>query len=148
MEAKFDNLIKLLNKIGEEARDSYKEKLKKGDAIASGKLYNSVNYRVVSTGTGVRLEFTLLDYWIHVEEGRKAGGKMPPISSIRSWMVTRGIPETPGGAYRIARAISKRGIKPRPYMKEVKKEIRSWSSEIQKAIKSDYDIYLKQKKTS
>lgn len=57
----FTHLIEQLNLIGNSVRQEYKAKVKKG-AYATGKLYNSVNYRLDITETGVKLVFLATDY--------------------------------------------------------------------------------------
>lgn len=133
----YTNLTKLLNTIGAEIRDKYKEKVKAG-AYATGKLYNSVQYKVNVTETSIRLSLNLEDYWINVEEGRVAGKKMPPLSVIRKWMLSKGIPDKNGLAYIISRKISKKGIKAKPYLKQTKNEvIPNYLDDITKAINKD-----------
>jgi len=131
------NLIKVLNVIGAEIRDKYKAKLKTG-AYATGKLYNSVQYRISVTDKYVKLSFSLEDYWINVEGGRAAGKRMPPVSVIRKWMLSKAIPDKDGLAYAISRKISKVGIKAKPYFKQTKMEvIPNYLDDITKAINKD-----------
>jgi hypothetical protein len=100
----WDNLKTTLDIIGKMARDDYKEKLKAG-SFATGKLYNSVKYRIDITENGVKLSFVdLPDYYLNLENGIKAG-KMPPISVIQKWIIDKGIPDKPGLAFLIARSI-------------------------------------------
>jgi phage gpG-like protein len=54
-------------------------------------------------------------YGKYVEFGRKPG-RMPPPSALIPWMKRHGIPAS--AAFLVARAIAKRGIKPKPYMHE------------------------------
>lgn len=50
----------------------------------------------------------------YVERGRLPGGRMPPVSIISAWAVRHGMPARAG--WPIARAIARRGIKPRPVL--------------------------------
>lgn len=139
----YTNLIKILNTIGTEIRDKYKEKIKTG-AYATGKLYNSVQYKVSVTDSSVKLSLNLEDYWINVENGRVAGKKMPPISVIRKWMLSKSIPDKNGLAYLISRKISKKGIKAKPYLKQTKNEvIPNYMDDITKAINQDLKESIK-----
>ena len=139
----YTNLIKILNTIGTEIRDKYKEKIKTG-AYATGKLYNSVQYKVSVTDSSVKLSLNLEDYWINVENGRAAGKKMPPISVIRKWMLSKSIPDKNGLAYLISRKISKKGIKAKPYLRQTKNEvIPNYMDDITKAINKDLKESLK-----
>lgn len=142
----YNNLIKILNTIGTEIRDKYKEKVKTG-AYATGKLYNSVQYKVSVTDSSVKLSLNLEDYWINVENGRAAGKKMPPISVIRKWMLSKNIPDKNGLAYLISRKISKKGIKAKPYLRQTKNEvIPNYMDDITKAINQDLKESLNKKK--
>lgn len=142
----YTNLIKTLNIIGTEIRDKYKEKVKTG-AYATGKLYNSVQYKVSVTDSSVKLSLNLEDYWISVENGRAAGKKMPPISVIRKWMLNKSIPDKNGLAYLISRKISKKGIKAKPYLKQTKNEvIPNYMDDITKAINADLKESINKKK--
>lgn len=133
----YTNLIKVLEIIGAEVRDKYKEKVKAG-AYATGKLYKSVQYKVNITEQSIKLSLNLEDYWINVEQGRVAGKKMPPVSVIRKWMLSKGIPDKNGLAYVISRKISKKGIKAKPYLKQTKNEvIPNYLDDITKAINKD-----------
>ena len=139
----YTNLIKILNTIGTEIRDKYKEKIKTG-AYATGKLYNSVQYKVNVTDNSVKLSLNLEDYWINVENGRAAGKKMPPISVIRKWMLSKSIPDKNGLAYLISRKISKKGIKAKPYLRQTKNEvIPNYMDDITKAINKDLKESIK-----
>lgn len=139
----YTNLIKILNTIGTEIRDKYKEKIKTG-AYATGKLYNSVQYKVNVTDNSVKLSLNLEDYWINVENGRVAGKKMPPISVIRKWMLNKSIPDKNGLAYLISRKISKKGIKAKPYLRQTKNEvIPNYMDDITKAINKDLKESIK-----
>ena len=140
------NLIKILNTIGTEIRDKYKAKIKSG-AYATGKLYNSVQYKVSITESSVKLSLNLEDYWINVENGRASGKKMPPISVIRKWMLSKSIPDKNGLAYLISRKISKKGIKAKPYLKQTKNEvIPNYMDDITKAINQDLKESINKKK--
>jgi hypothetical protein len=94
------------------------------DKKATGKLIRSIDYRVVINETKLLvrdLEVRILaeDYLRNVDEGRKAGSKMPPPSKLDKWIVARGIaPRDKKGKlvprknlqFVIAKGIQKRGI--------------------------------------
>lgn len=54
------------------------------------------------------------DYAINVEDGRKAGSRMPPKDVLLPWMARHGIPEE--AEYAIRKHIAVHGIKPKPFM--------------------------------
>ena len=58
-----------------------------------------------------------LEYYRVMEEGRRPG-KFPPLSAISAWATRKGIPQ--GAVYVIARAIARRGIKGRFFMRQGK----------------------------
>lgn len=137
----FTNTIDTLELIGQLVRDQYRGQLKKNGNISTGKLYNSIGYKIEVTDTGVNLYFLALDYYIYIENGRKSG-KFPPINVIKKWMVSKGIPESNNTAYVIARKISKKGIPAKPYLRNIKKELPSFTDDITKAIEKDLEDYL------
>ena len=53
-------------------------------------------------------------YGRFVEFGRKPGSRPPPSSALVPWMKRHGMPAS--GAFALARAIARGGIKPQPYM--------------------------------
>lgn len=77
-------LIQALEEIGEAIVEEYKSELRIRDKIASGVLFNSVNYRIEQNINGLTLYFNADDYYINVEKGRKPGGKFPPINVIKA----------------------------------------------------------------
>lgn len=143
----YKNLEQELIKVGEFIRDSYKEKLIAGGVYATGNLYNSIGYRLDITTTGIVLKFIALDYYIDIEEGRAPNSKMPPIDVIRKWMISRGIPDKPGTAFLIARSIGIKGIRPKPYFREVRIQAEEYIPKIKAAIEADIKIYADNKFT-
>ena len=139
------NLIKVLNTIGEEAELEYKEKIKNG-AYATGKLYNSIDYKVKIVNGKITLSFdNLPDYYLNVEKGRKAGASMPPINVIEKWMVSKNIPNKPGTAFLIARSIGEKGIKAKPYLRDIKLKIKqNYTDDLQKALALDLNEQIKE----
>lgn len=118
----FTNVIQFLNDFGKELADKNKRNLVNDDAVASGKLLNSIRYIFNKNNTSFEISMEMAEYWKYVENGRKSG-KFPPISAIREWVnVKRVIPRPYNGklptenqlAFLIARSISKKGIRPKP----------------------------------
>lgn len=131
-----------LSEIGAEVREKYKAKLKANGVYATGKLFNSVDFKLTVKEREIELYFTALDYWINIEEGRKPNSKMPRVEEIRKWMITRGIPDKPGTAFVIARSIAKKGIKPNPFLRETRVEIQELVPSIKIALEKDLDSYM------
>lgn len=133
----YTNLIKILNDIGNEITDNYKSELQKNKKIATGKLYNSIDYKIIKDDKSIKLIFIAEDYFLEVEEGRKAGGKMPPLNKIKEWMRTKGIINR--DPYIIARSISLKGIRSVPSLKKAR-EMNKYTNIIAKAIEADYAV--------
>lgn len=57
-----------------------------------------------------------LPYAAAVHEGRRPGSRMPPVSAIAAWLGRRG--GDTRLAFVVARAIGRRGIKGRPFLKD------------------------------
>jgi len=72
--------------------------------------------------------FSVLPYAIVMEQGRRAGARMPPPSALAGW--ARRHPLKGGGEsslFALARSIGRRGIKGRFFMKAAKDEVdRRW----------------------
>lgn len=139
----FNNLIETLETIGELVRDQYKNNLRSGNNIATGKLFDSIDYKLEVTDNKVSLYFVALDYYIYIEKGR-AAGKFPPIEAIKKWMIAKKIPNTSGRAYLIARSIAKNGIRPKPYLDNIKKLLPSFNDDIKIAIEKDVKEAMKE----
>lgn len=133
----YTHLENKLAEIGAEVREKYKAKLKANGVYATGKLFNSVDFKLTIKDGEIELHFIALDYWINIEEGRKPNSKMPKVEEIRKWMITRGIPDKPGLAFVIARSIGKKGIKPNPFLRETRIEIEGLVPEIKLALEKD-----------
>lgn len=138
----FDNLYSKLNEIGEYVRDKYKSDLKSGGHISTGKLFNSIEYKLTVAETSIKLYFVAEDYWIFIEEGRSPG-KMPPLEVIERWMINKKIPGGKNVAYKIARSIGHNGTFANPYLREIKNNIiNNFKDDIEKALSKDVKIEL------
>lgn len=123
----FKHTINILNEFGKALVEEYKDSLILNDVNASDTLYNSVRYIVDAGDTKFSLSLGLEDYYIYVENGRKAG-KWPPITAIERWIevkpvlpspdVNGNLPTTKQLAYLISRKIGLEGIAPRPLLKQ------------------------------
>lgn len=140
----FTATLKLLDEIGIYVRDAYKSKLKAGNHVATGKLYNSISYKITTTTNAVKLEFKALPYYINIEDGRKAGSRFPPPNAIKRWCIKRGLPSDTGTVYTISRSIAKNGIRPSPYLREIKKTLPSFTDDLEKAFRIDLEAYLEE----
>lgn len=146
----YPELIKLLNQIGKATAETYKKNLKEKNKYATGKLYNSINYKIEVTQNGVKLYFVADKYYLNIENGRKVGGKMPPIEVIKRWMAIKGIKPRNGQsisntAYLISRSIQKKGIKPNPFLRNIKNGLKDWVDDINSAINKDLKLDIQDK---
>lgn len=159
--SQYPELLKVLKLIGKESAITYKKNLKEKKKIASGKLYNSINYRLEITDTGVKLYFVAEKYYINIENGRKPNSKMPPIEVIQRWMKIKNIAydkndlitfkngyKIPRATLYIAKKIGSKGIKPSPFLRDIKKGLSSWTNDIKAAVAKDLDIKVKEIKNS
>lgn len=137
----FQNLYKTLEDIGERVRDRYKAELKAGDHIASGKLFNSIDYKLTVTENSIYLYFVALDYWVNIENGQKKGTPVD-VNEIKKWMLAKNIPGGDSRAYLIARKIKIKGTKANPYLRSIKKSLPNYKEEIMIAIKKDVEYEL------
>lgn len=79
----YTHLEEKLSEIGVELREKYKGKLKANGVYATGKLYNSVDFKLTVNEGKIDLSFVALDYWITIEEGRKPNSRMPNVAEIK-----------------------------------------------------------------
>lgn len=146
----FENLTSVLNDFGKLLVEEYKDKLILEDVNASDNLYNSVTYMVEKNDTTYEVKLNLMHYWKYVENGRRAGAKMPPISAIEKWIEVKPVLPRPMSngklptnkqlAYLIARKISIDGIAPRPLLQQSVDDVwRSMQEFIAEALAKDME---------
>lgn len=111
MAGKEDKIIpdNILNIFGESIVGELVKELKNLGKDASGKLINSLDYRLQDVGGEVNLFILSEDYLEWVDKGRKPGS-YPPISEISKWASLKGIPQT--AVFPISYNIFKFGIRP------------------------------------
>lgn len=100
-------------------KDALVAKLAEQDHNATGALSDSVEMRVTELPDRWVIEALANTYGVFVNNGRRQGAAMPPISVIYEWMKQRGIAadiakesQRRGIAFVIARSISRNGIPP------------------------------------
>jgi len=97
--------------------------MQENNSDASGELTESMAFVVRSKNSKVEMDFSMLDYYEFVDEGRKPG-KQPPINSILKWLslplvrdkLSGGLSDAEvsnpeGLAFQIARKIGREGTK-------------------------------------
>ena len=145
----FKRVDELLNAKGYDLLNKYREQLTKNNKDASGQLRSSLDFRVEFTDTGAKLYFIAEDYWVNIEEGRRAGAKMPPIQAIQKWVRDKGIERRASKikrvAYVIARSIGRNGIKAQPLLSNsIEAMLDEFLPELREALRLDLKDYLKE----
>lgn len=114
--------------------ERYKSILKSEGKYATGELVNSIDCIAEIQGKWVIISYLVADHWKYIENGRRAGAKMPPIDAIEKWIQIKNIvPKTDGTkapstrqlAFVIARSIAENGI---PATKAMARSIESSQS--------------------
>ena len=96
------------------------------NTLVNSNIYNTLSVKATNDGDLI-FDIILNDYLVYIESGRRKGAKMPPIEPIVRWARSKGIPTDNSTIYLIRRAISRDGIKARPFMAHVMEEIdREW----------------------
>ena len=117
-------ITKILMDFGKEMQGKMQYNLKGSNGLASGDLYQGINFSAKIMGTQFVFQLDMgVDYWKWVDEGRGAG-KAPPIDGLVKWVNTKatfgGFRNVPnirdravqrGLAYVIGRKIAKKGTK-------------------------------------
>ena len=146
---KFSRTEALLNSFAQTIVNRYRDKISE---YASGKLYKTIDYSITAQNDSYLVTINLEEYWKFIEKGRRAGAKMPPVSAIENWIKVRKIIPRPVAlksgrqrvptvqqlAYVIARSIAKKGIAPRPFMREsIEETMKDFQSKLSAAVRED-----------
>lgn len=100
------------------------------NTLVNSQIYKTLSVRATNDGDLI-FDIILNDYLVYIENGRRKGAKMPPVEPIVRWARSKGIPTDNSTIYLIRRAISKDGIKARPFMAHVLEEIdREWDNNV------------------
>lgn len=91
--------------------------------VASGKLINSIDYRLKETTEGIQFQLLAENYLQYVDKGRRPGS-YPPIAPLKQWARIKGLPE--GLAYGAQKNIYKFGIKPTNVLKRAQFRIETF----------------------
>ena len=96
------------------------------NTLVNSNIYKTLSVKATNDGDLV-FDIILNDYLVFIESGRRKGAKMPPVEPIVRWCKQKGIPTDNSTIYLIRRAISRDGIKARPFMAHVMEELdREW----------------------
>ena len=133
-----NNLKIYLSEFGEQVTNSYRDKIIKNKVVASGKLRDSINYKVITTDTSIGVYLSAVDYWEYVEYGRKAG-KFVPIKPLKNWLLQKGLKASP---YAISKSIQKKGIKEKPFFRQSLQEFEIDLNRVDDLIQKDINEML------
>ena len=100
------------------------------NTLVNSNIYKTLSVKATNDGDLI-FDIILNDYLVFIESGRRKGAKFPPVEPIVKWARSRGIPTDNSTIFLIRRAISRDGIKPRPFMAHVLEEIdREWDDQL------------------
>ena len=130
-----------------ESNNLINEKVGRNTIAPDSELYKTLQVKATNDGDIV-FDLMLNDYLVFIESGRRAGAKFPPVEPIVRWARKRGIPTDNSTIYLIRRAISRDGIKPRPFMAYIFEELDerwddNWADEIFNKIMEQIDNFFK-----
>lgn len=86
-----EGITKILNSYGELIVDNIKQQISNAGKIATGNLINSIGFQIVVNEQQVSLEILAADYFQWVDQGRRPGGKQPPIQPLIQWISVKGL---------------------------------------------------------
>lgn len=153
----FKHTAKALAEFGQKIVDNYRAELEACN-YQDGQLYKTLKYSVKMDNSSWIISISLEDYWKYIENGRRAGAKMPPLSVIENWINVRQIiphsmtlksgkqviPTIPQLSFLIARKIARDGIPARPLFKNSFEAAKKQFLEvIKEAVKQDIEEGLR-----
>jgi len=126
----FNRLNRFANRVIEIIKNIFIAKGKNATGQTLGSLRADVTFEI---DKAVELDIFGDKVFEYINDGRRAGAKMPPEGVLLNWMQARGIPES--AEFAIRKAIAKNGIEPFPIIELAFVEIqndfkRTLSSEI------------------
>ena len=130
-----------------ESNNLINEKVGRNTIAPDSELYKTLQVKATNDGDIV-FDLMLNDYLVFIESGRRAGAKFPPVEPIVKWARKRGIPTDNSTIYLIRRAISRDGIRPRPFMAYIFEEMDerwddNWADSIFDKIMEQIDNFFK-----
>lgn len=116
------------------------------NTLVNSDIYKTLIVKATNNGDLI-FDIILNDYLVFIEKGRRKGAKMPPVEPIVRWAKSKGIPTDNSTIFLIRRAISRDGIRPRPFMATVLEEVdrnwnKQWADEIFNVIMEEIDKFF------
>lgn len=118
----------MLKKLGKEYVEWLKELIQIAEKINTGRLINSIDYKILKNTEKYLLEITAKKYLKYVDTGRKPNGKLPPVDLIIKWAKQKRLTLRKGQTYEsvgwaIAKSIAKKGIEPTNILFQTRKGV-------------------------
>ena len=82
--SEFPKVYEMLERYAKEFIEQYKINLVQSGRPASGRLADSLSYKVDMGANVYAVDISLLDYWKYIESGTRP--HWPPVSAIREWI--------------------------------------------------------------
>ena len=154
MDIKWRKLEQVLNEFADAFIQEARDNLQENKTNASYNLYNSFEKIIDIDQNHFSVKISLADYWVFVENGRKAG-KFPPVSKIKDWVEIKpisAIPDVNGRVpsveqltFLISRKIAKEGTEPQPFFEPAKEEVlKRFELAIELAIDEDISAFIEE----
>lgn len=101
-----------MQRVANDNAKSIRNNMKLYNKIATGETYDSIQPTIVRGAEAIEAQVYANPSIIYINEGRKAGSKMPPRTPIEQWLNAKGIPLE--FYFPIAKKIARDGIAPTP----------------------------------
>lgn len=148
----YPNTIAFLTRYGNQVESEIETRLYNAGKYASGKLYDSITYRIEQKKEEFKILFSMADYGIYVDKGTKPSkyanatgkgtGKSKFITSLMKWCAIRGLPKN--AAFPIRRKIWKYGIPPTNFFTiPVTRRLAQMNKGLEKALAQDLELQIK-----
>lgn len=145
LEIEWKRTTEVLERYAEVFIEEARAKLRTNDSLASQNLYNNMTPLIEIDDEELRVSLYLEDYWIYLENGRKAG-KLPPFPKIRDWVEIKNIDFGKGydsAAWAITKSIGENGTKPHPFLQPTKDSVNvQFENELVYAVQEDIASYI------
>lgn len=152
LDIEWTKVTEVLQRYAEEFINEARTNLGKNKSYASGKLGDTMRPLIEIGEDEFKVSIYLEDYWVYVENGRRAGAKRPPIEAIKEWIEVKpivredrgnGIPTTEQLAFLISRSIGENGIEPKPFFEPAKESVyKRFEIELIYAVREDIAAYV------
>jgi len=118
------------------------------NGLQDSALRNDIEVKVKATGNPV-IEVFFNGYIDYIEAGRKPRtGEKPPVSSLRDWAISKGLPADNETLYAISEAIRQTGYAPRPVLAMLEQEMErnfedKWADRIFESVMRELEGYFR-----